>query len=102
MGIVAVLEIIGKGIEELIQEKEALEHERNGLRESCDFAFRRLREVEKERDELKAKVQAFQDYADSLAAKCENVSKEEKLLALSFTGDVEIEGKTEEIKESGC
>lgn len=83
-GVVAVLEIIGKGIEELKAEKEALECERNTLRESCDFAFNRLRAVEKERDDLKAQLEVIQGYADSLAAKCENVSK------------------TEEIKESGC
>ena len=84
MGIVAVLEIIGKGIAEMKDKIEALEHERNGLRESCDFAFRRLREVEKERDDLKAKLAAIQDYADGLAPECENVSK------------------TEENEESGC
>ena len=84
MSLVAVLEIIGKGIEELKSENEALNTERNSLRESCKFAFDRLREIEKERDELKTKLAAIQDCADGLAAKCENMSK------------------TEEIKESGC
>ena len=84
MSLVAVLEIIGKGIEELKSENEALKNERNSLRESCNIVFDRLREIEKERDELKTKLAAIQDYADGLAAKCENMSK------------------TEEIKESGC
>lgn len=77
-GIASVLEIIGEGIEELRREKEALECERNTLRESCDFAFNRLRKVEQERDELKAKLQNVQAYADSLAETCEKASMSEK------------------------
>ena len=84
MSVVAVLEIIGKGIAELKAENEALRCERDRLKESERTAWSECSRIMKERDDLKLKLKTVQDYADSLAPECENVSK------------------TEEIKESGC
>lgn len=84
MSVVAVLDIIGKSIEELQKENQRLKSELSTLYESREFMLSRLRDVEKERNELKVKLGMVQDYADGLAEKCENVSK------------------PEETKESGC
>ncbi len=84
MSIVAVLEIIGKGIAELKTENEALRYERDRLKESEKRAWEECIRLRKENGELQFKLDGAQDYADSLAQECENVSK------------------SEEIKESGC
>lgn len=78
MSIIPVLEVIGEGIEGLRNENEALKRELNSLRETCDFAFSRLRDMERQRDELNTKLQNVQAYADSLAATCEKASMNEK------------------------
>lgn len=84
MSIIAVFEIIGKGIEELKLENQALRYERDRAREQAEAARVECVRLRKENGELQFKLDGIQDYADSLAPKCENVSK------------------TEEIKESGC
>lgn len=78
MSIVSVFEIIGEGIEKLQDQKNTLERENKQLYETREFLLERLRVTEKERDELKAKLNAVQDYADSLAADCEKASMSEK------------------------
>lgn len=112
MSVVAVLDIIGKSIEELQKENQRLKSELSTLCESREFMLSRLRDVEKERDELKVKVDAVQDYADSLKREIEDVSdkKRRALYALNFNEPDEViyadecenVSKPEETKESGC
>lgn len=78
MSIFSVFEVIGESIERLRDQKNTLERENKQLWESRDHLLERLHVTEKERDELKAKLNAVQDYADSLAADCEKASMSEK------------------------
>lgn len=84
MSIVAVLEIIGKGIDELKRENHMLKIELNDARKDGELWRKAYTDAKDKQDELQSKLEAVQQYADSLAPECENVSK------------------TEEIKESGC
>lgn len=112
MSVVAVLDIIGKSIEELQKENQRLKSELSTLYESREFMLSRLRDVEKERDKLKVKVDTVQDYADSLKREIEEASDKERraLHVLSFAepdeviyaDECEYVSESEEIKESGC
>ena len=77
MSVVAVLDIVGKGIEELRRENLALRSELDSQRATADMWREEYRKANAERDELKLKLKTVQDYADSLAEECENVSKPE-------------------------
>lgn len=78
MSIFSVFEVIGESIEKLRDQKNTLERENKQLWESRDYLLERLHATEKERDELKVKLNAVHDYADSLAADCEKASMSEK------------------------
>ena len=84
MSIVAVLDVVGKSIEELRRENHALKSELEEARKTCELWRKAYVDAKNERDKLELKIKTVQDYADSLAEQCESVSK------------------PEEIKESGC
>lgn len=112
MSLLAVLEIIGKGIEELQRENLTLGSELDGQRTTANMWREEYRKANAERDELKAKLQATQDYADSLEQEIEDASNKENgtLRALTFgkpdeviyAGECESVSMEEKNKESGC
>lgn len=77
--LLAVLEIIGKGIEELRRENDDLKIKLEHAEADAHLWNQMFSDMKKERDALKLKLQAVQDYADSLAPECENVSKTEEI-----------------------
>ena len=79
MSLLTVLEIIGRGIEELRRENEDLKNKLENAESDAHLWNQMYSDMKKERDALKCKLQAVQDYSDSLTLKCENVSKSEEI-----------------------